>query len=165
MSPPDPPRASLPKRPLMILFVVAVAYALSFLDPGEFPSSPPGSDDAAVVDHEEFAAGVERVAQAHAAGESDVVVSLEGRVERTLRDDDEGSRHQKFIVELVDGATVLVSHDIDVAPRVPLREGDTVQMRGEYEWNEQGGVLHWTHHDPGGRREGGWIRHAGTTYR
>ena len=84
---------------------------------------------------------------------------------RILPDDNVGSRHQRFIVTLESGHTVLLSHNIDLAPRVPLAQGDRVVFRGEYEWNERGGVVHWTHHDPGGRRPGGWIRHRGETYR
>ena len=30
---------------------------------------------------------------------------------------------------------------------------------------ERGGVLHWTHHDPDGRRPGGWLEHEGRRYR
>jgi hypothetical protein len=40
-----------------------------------------------------------------------------------------------------------------------------VAFRGEYEWNPEGGIIHWTHHDPGGRHAGGWLKHKGKTYR
>jgi len=97
---------------------------------------------------------------------SDEVVEAEGRVVVLLRDDNRGSRHQRFIVELPTGDTVLVSHNIDLAARVDaLRKGDLVAFRGEYEWNLEGGVVHWTHRDPRGRRPGGWIRHEGEIYR
>jgi|ERR1700741_3614442 len=94
-------------------------------------------------------------------------LQVEGRslVERILPDDLEGSRHQRFILQLGSGQTLLVTHNIDVAPRIPdLREGDEVEFRGVYEWNPEGGVIHWTHHDPAGRHPGGWLKHKGTTY-
>ena len=103
--------------------------------------------------------------RAFAEGLSDVELEILGRVDRVLADDLEGSRHQRFIVRLASGQTVLVAHNIDLAERVPLRRGDEVEARGEYEWNDRGGVLHWTHHDPQGRRLGGWIRHDGREYR
>lgn len=106
------------------------------------------------------------VEAAFAAGRSDVWLEAQGEVERTLADDLEGSRHQRFVLRLASGHTVLVSHNIDLAPRVEgLRAGDRVAVRGEYEWNERGGVIHWTHHDPQGRRAGGWIERAGQRYR
>ena len=96
---------------------------------------------------------------------SDVQVRGEGVVTKVLRDDLRGSRHQRFILRLSTGQTLLVAHNIDLAPRVEdLREGDTVQFYGEYEWNAKGGVLHWTHHDPSGRHVGGWLRHGGKSY-
>jgi hypothetical protein len=82
-----------------------------------------------------------------------------------LRDDLEGQRHQRFILRLPDGMTVLISHNIDLAPRVPAEKGDAVEVFGRYEWNKRGGVIHWTHRDPKGRREGGWIEHKGERYR
>ena len=109
--------------------------------------------------------GVDRLRQAFRARESDVWVEVGGDVERILPDDDEGSRHQKFILRVSREQTVLVAHNIDLARRVPLRRGDRVELRGEYEWNDRGGVLHWTHHDPRGNRDGGWIRHDGVLYR
>lgn len=93
------------------------------------------------------------------------MVEVKGRVSRLLSDDREGSRHQRFILTLGDGRTVLVAHNIDLAPRVPLEAGDTARVRGQFEQNERGGVLHWTHHDPdGSRRDTGWIEHEGRVY-
>ena len=89
----------------------------------------------------------------------------EGVVVRILSDDNDGSRHQRFILKLQSGQTLLVAHNIDVAPRVSsLREGDVVAFNGAYEWNSKGGVIHWTHHDPAGRHVAGWLRHNGQTY-
>ena len=96
--------------------------------------------------------------------ESGVMIETSGRVSRMLADDNEGSRHQRFILETPSGHTVLVTHNIDLAQRVPLDVGDEVTLYGQYEWNDRGGVLHWTHHDPAGRHEEGWIDHRGTRY-
>lgn len=101
---------------------------------------------------------------------SDVFVEAGGTVARLLPDDDHtadgSSRHQRFVVRLPTGDTVLVAHNIDIAPRVPLRAGDAVRFRGEYEWTNQGGVIHWTHADPRRQRpDPGWIEHAGRRYR
>jgi hypothetical protein len=94
------------------------------------------------------------------------VIEGSGRVAAVLPDDDRGSRHQRFLLELDSGLTLLIAHNIDLAPRIPrIRTGDTVTFRGQYEWNPKGGVVHWTHHDPDGRRPGGWLRHGGETYR
>lgn len=60
---------------------------------------------------------------------------------------------------------MLIAHNLEVAPRVPLALGDRVGFRGLYEWNEQGGVVHWTHHDPFGEREGGYLRWRKRDYR
>jgi hypothetical protein len=95
---------------------------------------------------------------------SDVMVEFEAVVERLLADDNKGSRHQKFIVK--NGLkTILIAHNIDLAQRVPLNKGDVVKIRGEYEWNEKGGVVHWTHHDPQQRHEEGWIEHQGKKFK
>lgn len=97
--------------------------------------------------------------------QSDLQIQGQGRVLRVLADDLEGSRHQRFLLQLDSGQTLLVAHNIDLAPRVAnLRQGDVVVFYGEYEWNPQGGVIHWTHHDPRGRHPGGWLKHGGRTY-
>jgi hypothetical protein len=96
---------------------------------------------------------------------SDLQVRGEGVVTRILPDDLEGSRHQRFIVKLDTGQTLLISHNIDLAPRISgLSTGETVAFYGEYEWNSKGGVIHWTHHDPDNRHIAGWIGYGGRTY-
>ena len=96
---------------------------------------------------------------------SGIQVSGSGNVSGILSDDNKGSRHQRFILRLSSGQTLLVAHNIDLAPRLnTLENGDEVQFFGEYEWNSKGGVIHWTHHDPGGRHIGGWLKHNGRKY-
>ncbi len=105
------------------------------------------------------------LARAYAELISNLQVEGEGIVVRILPDDDEGIRHQRFIVRLATGQTLLIAHNIDLAPRVAdLREGDSVTFSGEYEWTEEGGTVHWTHRDPGGEHASGWIMHGGRLY-
>jgi hypothetical protein len=102
---------------------------------------------------------------AFAEQNSGTQVTGEGVVTKILPDDTEGSRHQRFILTLSSGKTLLVAHNIDLAPRLDsLKSGDSVAFNGVYEWNAKGGIVHWTHRDPGGRHQAGWLRHAGQTY-
>lgn len=88
-----------------------------------------------------------------------------GNVIRILSDDNDGSRHQRFVLQLDSGQSLMIAHNIDLAPRIEaLREGDRVSFYGEYEWNERGGVIHWTHHDPEGRHVAGWLEKDGRRY-
>lgn len=109
--------------------------------------------------------GIAAVETAYQQGLSGVMVDVAGQVDRILPDDTKGSRHQRFILRLDSGHTLLISHNIDIAERVPVSSAETMTLRGQYEWNEKGGVVHWTHHDPQGQREGGWIRVGEVIYR
>lgn len=97
--------------------------------------------------------------------QSDVQVGGSGKVIKLLPDDNDGSRHQKFIIRLVSGQTLLIAHNIDLAPRISsIKEGDSLEFYGEYEWNSKGGLIHWTHNDPNGHHEDGWLKHKGRIY-
>ena len=108
--------------------------------------------------------GERAILEAFAARQSDMIVEVDAVVQKNLPDDDVGSRHQKMILQLPSGHTILLAHNIDLAQRVPAKQGDRVRVKGEYEFSEPGGVLHWTHHDPAGRHVGGWIEHDGRRY-
>jgi len=119
----------------------------------------------ALFDGDAGAVASDAIGKAYREQHSGVQVSGDGEVSALLSDDNQGSRHQRFILRLASGQTVLVAHNIDLAPRIEtLRKGDTVAFHGVYEWNDKGGVVHWTHHDPAGRHTPGWLRHAGETY-
>ncbi len=97
--------------------------------------------------------------------QSDFQIQGQGVVKKVLPDDRKGLQHQRFILQTSPDQTVLVAHNIDIADRLAgLKKGDTVGFYGEYEWNSQGGVIHWTHHDPGGRHINGWLKYNGKTY-
>jgi len=141
------------KKLALVLFIAALAYGY-VQEQGIFPPWSPASvgSNTALQD-------------AIATRQSNVQVKGEGIVTKVLKDDLDGSRHQRFILKLGSGQTLLVAHNIDLAPRIDtLRSGDSVEFYGEYEWNPKGGVIHWTHHDPQGRHPGGWLRHRGKTY-
>ncbi|OTG65776.1 DUF3465 domain-containing protein [Acinetobacter silvestris] len=109
--------------------------------------------------------GLQLIQQAYDAKLSNVQVQATGKVKAILADDNEGSRHQKFILTLDNGLTVLVAHNIDLAPKIiNLHKGDVVEFFGEYEYSSKGGVIHWTHHDPQKRHQDGWLKHNGRTY-
>ena len=95
---------------------------------------------------------------------SGVEVEAAGRVERVLSDDRTGVRHERFVLAIDSGPTVLIVHNLDIAERVPVHAGDEVTLRGEYVWNDKGGLIHWTHRDPSHRHKDGWIRYRGTVY-
>ncbi len=141
------------KKVLLLLFAAIACYTLLEQQGGSFAPAAGQGDERAV----------ERAFQDR---QSDIQVAGWGVVVKVLPDDTKGSRHQKFILELSSGHSLLVAHNIDLAPRVDsLRIGDTIEFYGEYEWNDRGGVLHWTHHDPAGRHVDGWLKRQGRIFK
>jgi hypothetical protein len=149
------------------LLLIAALAAAAYFTLVPRPGVPDGDEAAArpAVATAALGSGDAAVETAYANRLSSQQLAGQGTVVKVLADDANGSRHQRFIVRLDSGRTLLVSHNIDLAQRIDsLRAGDTVAFYGEYEWNPKGGVIHWTHHDPQGRHPAGWLRHDGQTY-
>ena len=90
-----------------------------------------------------------------------------GTVIKVLKDDNEGSRHQKFLVKIDNypNITVLIAHNIDLAPRIEgIQAKNPIRFYGEYIYNDKGGVVHWTHRDPASRHQDGWLEYKGEQY-
>lgn len=145
-------------KKLLLPAIVFAAFAIFGYDRHDFPVSSAATTSAAAAKDSVFASAFDN----HAGK---IQVEGQGTVVKVLPDDNDGSRHQRFIVRLSSGQSILIAHNIDLAARVSsLNEGDVITFRGEYEWNPKGGVVHWTHRDPGGRHPAGWIKHAGQVF-
>jgi hypothetical protein len=116
--------------------------------------APPATSDNAAVERD------------YAEKRSSVEVTAEGTVTRVLADDSGPSGvHQRFIIRLAGSAqTVLVENNLTIGQRAPVSAGNDVIVHGEYVWNDQGGLIHFTHHDPVHSHEGGWIELNGVRY-
>ncbi len=146
------------KKILLLAAAVAAVLLWQRFQGDAAPAADPGGGVEAATHDDSITAAFD-------AQQSGVQVTGSGAVSRILADDNDGSRHQRFILRLESGQTLLVSHNIDLAPRIEaIREGDSVSFNGVYEWNDRGGVVHWTHHDPQGNHEPGWLRHEGRLY-
>lgn len=159
------------KKLLSLIAALVAAYLLAVggMRTGGIDSAPGGASDAGEsTPPSADAAGRladDRLQEAFEQQRSNVQVAGAGEVTRVLADDNDGSRHQRIILRLPSGQTVLIAHNIDLAPRVEgLRPGDRVAFFGEYEWNPQGGVVHWTHRDPAGQHVAGWLDVGGRRY-
>ncbi len=112
-------------RPLILILVIGILY---FYVQDSYSVS-----DRSESNLSEGSATIKDLFDRQVSGE---LVQFSGTVTRQLPDDNEGSRHQRFIVSLDSGQSILVSHNIDLAQRVPIETGDSVGIRGEYEWND-----------------------------
>jgi hypothetical protein len=98
--------------------------------------------------------------------QSNVEVTADATIVRLLPDRTSATgTHEQFIIKLSSGdLTIEVEHNISIAARAPVKAGDHVIVHGEYIWNVQGGLIHFTHHDPKGSHEGGYVEDGGMTY-
>jgi Protein of unknown function (DUF3465) len=104
---------------------------------------------------------------AYSAGRSQVEVVADGTVTRVLGvAPGRVSPHEGFLLKLASGCSLVVrvEANTDFTGSIPLTEGQRVAVKGEYEFYPRGGVVHWTHRDPRGRHEGGYISAGGQVY-
>ncbi|TLU66735.1 DUF3465 domain-containing protein [Thalassotalea litorea] len=153
-----------------IICVLIVAYIINRPEPN-VQSAPSVNQDSASTEvnlptsSAETTQNLRALDEAFRNRQSDVQIQALGKVQTLLADDNKGSRHQRFILRVSPSQTVLVAHNIDLAPKITdLKKGDLVEFYGEYEWNSKGGVIHWTHHDPNKKHIDGWLRHKGKVY-
>jgi len=150
------------RRLIQILTLALIGAALWLQQRTELPPDPRFNQEQVAPAAENR---LSQIDAAFAARESNLMVSGGGTVVKVLADDRDGARHQRFILELDSGLTVLVAHNIDIAERIPdLEAGSAVTFRGEYEWNEKGGVVHWTHRTRRGNHQPGWLMYEGVRY-
>ena len=151
------------KKFLIIIVICTGTYAVASLYHDSFPLSSikalfPFTKTELSTSDKALKNAFENKIKGFQVGGSGIVIEI-------LPDDNQGSRHQRFILKLDSNQTLLIAHNIDLAPIIEnLKVDDHVNFYGEYEWNSMGGVIHWTHHDPNGRHEGGWLNHGGKLY-
>lgn len=143
---------------LMLMLTAVAALWLGGIESGHY--SPMQSAEARAQK-----SGEQILTEAFNSHRSNFQAQVQAKVIKLLPDDNDGSRHQRFLIALSTGLTLLVAHNIDIAERVEgLKAGDAIELYGEYEWSDKGGVLHWTHRDPSRRHIAGWLKHAGKLY-
>lgn len=89
-------------------------------------------------------------------------LTISGNVIRLLGDSNGRFKHQRFILGCSDGLTLLIVNDVSIGQRVPLVRSHKLAVRGQYEWDRQGGLVHFTHHADNGAA--GWILYGGQVY-
>ena len=105
--------------------------------------------------------------QAYAENRSHVEVVAEGVVTRLLGiQQGRVSPHEGFLMRLSSGCGLIVRVEVntDFTGPITLNPGESVVVKGEYEYYPLGGVVHWTHRDPRGRHDNGYIEAGGRSY-
>jgi hypothetical protein len=103
-----------------------------------------------------------------ANGRSGSEVTVEGSVVRVLETHG-GTQgvHKRFVVAVRAGSAeqdLLVADNISIGRTAPIQPGDEVTVKGELAIDPSGPVIHWTHHDPRGRHESGFVSYKGVLY-
>jgi hypothetical protein len=143
-----------------ILVFVSILFCSEFLNCGITPSSSTNTNNSKQqTNHlDSLLTPTSEIEKSFANQDSGVSVFVRGLILSILSDDTVGESHQRFIIKLSNSQTLLIVHNIDIAPRITgISTGSVVYVHGDYIWNSQGGLIHWTHHDPNGIHENGWI--------
>jgi len=75
------------------------------------------------------------------------------------------AEHEEFWAQ-TSGGPIEVIDNVELAPPVPVRPGDRIEVCGEMvrDPGTAAPIVHWTHHDPEHRHPDGFIRFRGKVY-
>lgn len=150
------PNTKIPAKKLLLKLVLLglLGVCSAFLSTYRGTTNPKHASESAAHDLTDL----DSIKYAFENQKSNFQVKQVGWVAKIMRDDSHGLKHQRFVVQLASGQKLLIAHNTDLAPRVEgLKEGAEISFYGEYEWNNKGGVVHWTHHDPKRSHPNGWL--------
>jgi hypothetical protein len=72
--------------------------------------------------------------------------------------------HEAFTAQTQAGPVDIIDN-VAIARPVPVQPGDRIEVRGEMVHDpNKAPIVHWTHHDPEGTHENGFIQLRGQTY-
>lgn len=150
------------KKSLLVLLFALLSTACDSAT-NATPTLPQAANSAPVTAKTDLDAGA--ITEAFGAHRNLPQVQGRGVVVKVLKDDTKGLRHQKILLSVSNEITILIAHNIDLAPRIDnIKEGDVVEFKGEYIYTAKGGTVHWTHHDPRNHHQAGWLKHNGKIY-
>lgn len=69
--------------------------------------------------------------------------------------------HEGFVIR-ASAHTFKVEDNVGITGPIPLKRGDVVSLLGQLECNDL--VIHWTHHDPRGHHQSGYVKVNGALY-
>jgi hypothetical protein len=74
--------------------------------------------------------------------------------------------HEGFFIRLRSGcaATLRVETNTAFTGPIPLRVGERVIVKGEFDYDADGGVIHWTHRAFGSHHASGYVEAGGRFY-
>ena len=96
--------------------------------------------------------------------QSDLMVEVTGTVFQMASQNASNAGYQEFRMKLPSGQLLTIVHENKKGQRLPLEANDTVTVRGQYYWNELGGIIKGTQRDKSMERMHGWIEHEGVRY-
>lgn len=98
------------------------------------------------------------VGEAFSQHKNFVEVIDKGSVVKELPPDVDSTPHQLYIIKMDSGPEVKLAYNNEVGKPLPdMPPGERLDMKGEYIYKPDGGVLHWTHNADGGNHEAGYI--------
>jgi len=136
------------------VFIISILLRCSIQSAGQPAISKPSDGNAL----DSLVTPIIKIEALFANRDSGVSVCVKGNITGLLSDDTVGDKHQRFIIQMSNAQTLLIAHNVDVGARVlGVSTGALIYVHGDYIWNSQGGLIHWTHKDPAGKHENGWI--------